>query len=156
MSVLGVSGSATTLFNAGLIVTGVLGTIFAIGLGRSLLFNGLLGRLGVANLILSSAALSAMGIFPRSHDVPHNVSSLVFFLLISLAILLIGIKLMTLSQKRWGMLSLTVVILVNVFQLVPWPWNGGAIPQLLSVLPWSLWTISFSFRLLMNPKPTSI
>ena len=156
LSVLGVKGSTTTLFNYGLILTGVLSTIFAIGLGRSLLLDGLLGQLGMASLILSSAALSIMGIFPRSTDIPHNFASLVFFLFISLAIFLIGIKLITLSQKTWGMLSLTMVILINVFQLVPWPWNGGAIPQIISVLPWSLWTLTFGVRLLMNPEPASV
>ena len=98
LSVLGIKGSATRLFNSGLILTGVLSAIFAIGLGRSLLLDGLLGQLGMASLILSSAALSIMGIFPRSTDIPHNVASLVFFLFISLAIFLIGIRLITLSH----------------------------------------------------------
>ena len=156
LSVLGVKGSTTTLFNSGLILTGVLSTIFAIGLGRSLLLDGLLGQLGMASLILSSAALSIMGIFPRTIGITHNCASLAFLLLISLAIFLIGIKLITLSQKTWGVLSLTAVILIATFQIVPWPWSGGAIPQSLSVLLWSLWTISFSFGLLMNPKPASV
>lgn len=156
LSVLGVKGSATTLFNSGLILTGLLSLVFAIGLGKSFLSSRLLGQLGMVGLALGSVALSAMGIFPRSIDIPHNCASLAFFLFISLAIFLIGLRLITLSQKAWGVLSLTVVILINVFQLIPWPWSGGAIPQLLSVLPWSLWTMTFGVRLLMKPESASI
>jgi len=156
LSVFGVKGSATTLFNSGLILTGILSLIFAIGLGKSLLSGRLLGLLGMVSLALGSAAFSAMGIFPRTTGILHNGASLSFFLLISLAIFLIGIRVITPSQKIWGALSLTVVILMVVFQIVPWPWSGEAIPQLLSILPWSLWTIAFGVKLLMKPKSVSV
>ena len=156
LSVLGVKGSATTLFNFGLILTGVLSLIFAIGLGKNPLSRRLLGQLGVASLVLGSVALSAMGAFPRTTGLPHNLASLAFFLFIPLAISLIGIGIISTSQKIWGALSLMAAILIVVFQLVPWPWSGGAIPQLLSVLSWSLWTIAFGVRLLMKPKSASI
>ena len=156
LSVLGVNGSTITLFNYGLILTGVLSTIFAIGLGRSLLSGRLLGLLGMVTLVLGSAALSIMGIFPRTIGMTHNCASLAFLLLISLAIFLIGISLITLSQKTWGVLSLTAVILIATFQIVPWPWSGGSIPQLLSVLLWSLWTLTFGVRLLRKSKPVYV
>lgn len=156
LSVLGVKGSATTLFNFGLILTGVLSLIFAIGLGKNPLSRRLLGQLGVASLVLGSVALSAMGAFPRTTGLPHNLASLAFFLFIPLAIFLIGIGIISTSQKIWGALSLMAAILIVVFQLVPWPWSGGAIPQSLSVLSWSLWTIAFGVRLLMKPKSASI
>lgn len=155
LSVLGVNGSATTVFNFGLILTGLLSFIFAIGLEKTFLSGRLLGRLGIISLVLGSAALSAMGIFPRTTGIPHNCASLAFFVFISLAIFLIGIMIIT-SHKIWGVLSLTVVILIGVFQLVPWPWSGGAIPQVLSGLPWSLWTIALGVRLLMVSKPVSV
>jgi hypothetical protein len=53
-------------------------------------------------------------------------------------------------------LSLAAVVLIAAFQLVPWPWDGGAISQLLSVLPWSLWIIAFSIRLLITPKSVTV
>ena len=78
LSVLGVKGSATTLFNFGLILTGVLSLIFAIGLGKNPLSRRLLGQLGVASLVLGSVALSAMGTFPRTTGLSHNLASLAF------------------------------------------------------------------------------
>ena len=155
ISVLGVRGSATTLFNSGLILTGVLSLIFAVGLGKSLL-SGRLGQLGMISLVLGSGAISAVGIFPRTTGLPHNCASLVFFIFVPLAIFLVGITEVTASPKIWGVLSLTAVILIAVFQLVPWRWSGGAIPQLLYCLPWSLWTIAFGVRLLMRPKVVNV
>ena len=156
LSVLGTEGSTATLFNSGLILTGILSLIFAIGLGKSLLSGQRLGQWGMISLVLGSVAFSAMGIFPRTTGIPHNCVSLAFFVFVYLAIFLIGIMAITASQKIWGVLSLTAVILIAVFQLVPWPWSGGAIPQLLSCLPWSLWTIAFGVRLLVRPKPVDV
>ncbi len=156
LSVLGVEGSAITLFNAGVILTGILSLVFAIGLWKSLLSGRLLGFLGMVSLVLGSLAFSGTGIFPRSTGMPHDSASLAFFLFISLAIFLIGIRVTTPSQKKWGVLSLAAVVLIAAFQLIPWPWDGGAIPQLLSVLPWSLWIIVFSIRLLITPKSVTV
>lgn len=158
ISVLGVEGSATMLFNWGLILTGVLSLIFAIGLRQNLL-SSRLGQLGIASLILGSMAMSAIGIFPRtielSHD-PHDAASVAFFMFIIVALSLISVAAITASQMRWGLLSLTAGVLVIVFWLVPWPWSGGAIPQLLICLPWSLWTIAFGVGLLVRAGPFNI
>ncbi|MBA7676813.1 hypothetical protein ES703_85058 [subsurface metagenome] len=155
ISVLGVEGSAAMIFNWGLILTGALSLIFAIGLGKDIL-SSRWGQLGKASLMLGSIAFSAMGIFPRTTDTPHNCASLAFFVFITLAILLIGITAMTTSQKKWGVLSVIVVTLIVVFQLAPCPWDGGALPQLLSCLPWSLWTIIFGVRLLVRSSPIEV
>ena len=155
ISILGVDGSATALFNSGLIVTGVLSLIFAIGLGKNLL-SSRLGQMGVVSLILGSMAFSAIGIFPRDIDLPHDLASVVFFIFIILALLLIGVAAITTSHKRWGLLSLTAAVLIIAFQLVPWPWSGGSIPQLLYCLPWSLWTIAFGMKLLGRVGPIDV
>ena len=89
LSVFGVQGSATTLFNAGLILAGSFSLVFAIGLGKYLLSGRWLGRFGIASLILGSVAFAAIGAFPRTAGVPHNLASLAFFTFIMLAIFLI-------------------------------------------------------------------
>ena len=155
LSLLGAEGSATMLFNSGLILTGFFSLIFALGLGKALLLGQRLGRLGIMSLALGSVALSLMGIFPRTSGIPHNSASLAFFTFISLAIFLIGIKEITTSQRIWGALSLAAAVLMVTLQLIPSPWNGGAIMQLLSCLPWSLWTIAYAIRL-FNAKPVEV
>jgi len=156
LSVLGVRGAATRLFNSGLILTGVLSLVFAVGLGKNLLSGQRLGQLGMISLILGSGAFSAMGIFPRTTGFPHNCASIAFLYSFIWLFFLIGIMDMTSSPKIWGFLSLTACVFVIAFRLVPWPWSGGAIPQLLSCLPWSLWTIAFGVGLLMRSKPVNV
>jgi len=102
ISVLGVEGSATMLFNSGLILIGVLSLVFAVGLGTSLLSGGLLGQSGMVSLILGSSAIAAMGIFPRTTGLPHDLASLAFFVFVALALLLIGAMAITTSQMLWG------------------------------------------------------
>ena len=150
ISVFGVEGSAKTLFNGGPILAGIVSVIFAIGLGRCLL-SGRLGQLAMVSLILGSIAVFDMGVFPRTFDFMHGASATVFFVCITLALLLIGVTAIAASQMTWGLLSITAGVLVAVPQLVLGPLSGGAILQLLAYLPWSLWTIAFGIMLLVSP-----
>ncbi|MFC1940129.1 DUF998 domain-containing protein [Chloroflexota bacterium] len=152
VSVLGIRGSTRMLFNWGLILAGVFSLIFAIGLRKRILLS-LLGQLGAASLVLGSIAFSGIGIFPRSIDLPHDLASIAFFVFIILALLLVGVAALIASRLGWGLLSLLAGTLILVFWLVPWPWSGGAIPQLLFCLPWSLWTIVLGIGLLVRTSP---
>lgn len=146
LSVFGVEGSSSGLFNSGLIASGIFSLIFAIGLTKNLFFTALPGRLGVWCLLLGSASFAAIGLFPRTTDIPHNLASLGFFLFVSLAIFFIGVQAMRELQTTLGVLSFIMVTLIVAFELAPWP--GGAIAQLITVLPWSVWTVVFSIMLL--------
>ncbi len=150
ISALGVEGSAKMLFNSGLVLAGILSLIFAIGLGWCFL-SGRLGQLAMVSLILGSIAVFDMGVFPRTFDFMHGVSTTVFFVFITLALLLIGVAAITASQMTWGLLSITAGVLVAAPQLVLGPLSGGAILQLLSYLPWSLWIMAFGIMLLVRP-----
>jgi hypothetical membrane protein len=146
LSVFGVEGPAIGLFNSGLIASGIFSLIFAIGLGKSSFFTALPGKLGVSCLSLGSASFAAIGLFPRTTDIPHNLASLGFFLFVSLAIFFIGVQTMRKSLAALGILSFLTVSVIVTFELSPWP--GGAIAQLITVLPWSVWTVVFSIMLL--------
>jgi len=152
---LGIVGSATTLFNLGYILTGVLSLIFAIGLRKSLL-SSRLGQLGAVSLILGSTMIPAIGIFPRTLVLLHNSASMAALVFIIMALLLVGVAEVTASQMRWGLLTLTAVALIIVVRLVPWPLSGAAIQQLLISLPWSLWTVVFGVRVLVRSSPVDV
>lgn len=156
ITVLGVEGPATMLFNSGLILIGLLSLVFAIGLGSSFLSSRLSGQSGLISLVLGSIGLSAMGIFPRTAGLPHDLASLAFFVLIALAMMLIGVRLITTSHILWGLLSLAAGVAMIAIQLSPWADTGGAISQLVSSLPWSLWTIVFAVRMIMRPRAVDI
>jgi len=146
ISVLGVEGSAATLFNWGLILIGLLSLIFAIGLWKSLVINRV-GRFGVASLFLGSISISLVGIFPRTINLPHDSASIAFYIFIALALLLVGIAAIIASQKAFGVLSIVGGILIVVILRAPWPWSGGTIEQVLACLPWSLWTVILGVRM---------
>ena len=147
ISVLGVEGSATALFNWGLILTGLLSLVFTIGLWKSLIISRV-GRFGVASLLLGSISISLVGIFPRTADLPHDSASIAFFILITLALLLVGVAAIVAGRRVFGVLSIVGGILIVVILRAPWPWSGGTIEQLLSCLPWSLWTVILGIRML--------
>ena len=150
LSVLGIAGSASILFNVSLIASGVLIIAFAIGLGKSLPSDQLLGRLGTLSLILSACAMCAIGIFPRTTGAPHNYASAAFFSLVPLSLFLIGAAQATSSQKASGVFTFICGVLIVVLQLVPWPWSGHAIPQMLSGILWSVWLIAFGIKLFIT------
>jgi len=147
ISVLGAEGSATALFNWGLILTGLLSLVFAIGLWKSLVISRV-GRFGVASLLLGSICISLVGIFPRTNDLPHDSASIAFFIFIALALLLVGVAAVFTSRRVFGVLSIVGGIFVIVILRAPWPWSGGTIEQLLACLPWSLWTVILGIRML--------
>ncbi len=152
LSVLGATGSTSALFNYGLMAVGILSLLFAIGLSRSGLLKERMGQAGIICLALGSIAMGIIGIFPRTTGAPHDAASLAFYAFTPLALFLIGAGIMTSAEKRLGLLAFAASILTIALVLVPWPWNGGAIPQALSYLPWSLWSIGFGTKLLIRPE----
>lgn len=153
LSVLGVNGTATAFFIWGLVLSALLSTVFAIGLVKSrFVQNRQIGRIGVISLILGSIALSLTGLIPRTTAVPHNVFSVAFFTLIPLGVFIIGISLLKSAQLLWGLFSIAIAILMVGLYLYPWSWRGGAILQLISILPWALWMVIIAARLLLRSR----
>jgi hypothetical membrane protein len=141
------------LYNGGLILAGLLGIIFAVGLGQCFL-SGRLGQLGTGLLILGTTAVFTMGVFPRTWDFIHGASTVTFFVCITLALILIGIAAMITSRTILGVLSVSAGILVAAIQLILGPFDGGAVVQLLSFLSWSLWMLALGIILLLSPLPS--
>jgi len=140
LSILGVEGPATGLVRWGFIAAGLLNLPFVLRLAKDLPQNPLT-RSGTWCLALGSLTLAGAGIFPRSMDLPHDISSIAFFVLVTMALVVIGIGATAAYRMAWGLVTLTAGVLMAIIQCVPWPWSGGAIPQVLAVLPWSVWTL---------------
>ena len=150
LSILGVKGSAARVFNYGLAVTGLLGLIFDIGLGKTLPAGQWLGQIFTVSLILGAVAFSAIGIFPRTMALSHKLASLLFFIFVSLAIFLFGIQAVFASHTLLGIMNLAVVVSMAFFQVMTRLRYGKAVPQLLSYLPCLFWTAGMGFWLLLG------
>lgn len=137
---------AASIFNSGLIVGGVLTTIFAIGL-MQILRKQVLGFLGTFTLILSTVSLCAIGVFPESAGRIHLYVSISFFALLAISLLIIGAAWVQESSQRYlGWFSvLTVVVAVIAAWAIPH--QGWAIPEIIGALAASVWAIVFGIKL---------
>jgi len=138
---------AALIFNFGLIIGGILASIFAIGL-MQILRKQVLGFLGTFTLILSTISLCAIGVFPESAGRIHFYVSISFFALLAISLFIIGAVLVLESSQRYlGLFSiLTVVVAVVAAWAVPH--EGVAVPEIIAALAASVWSIVFGIKLL--------
>jgi hypothetical membrane protein len=164
LSDLGVMPGATSaLFNYGLIVSGILGFIFATSLFRVmrvfeifssdgkphlLFYRGLGGALFFS---LACLALIAIGVFPENVKFVHTFASVAFFVMLIIALGRLGIGFWQVRQKPWAVFTL----LLGVVAAVPWLLlflvryvSGVAIPEFISAVAGGLWAGVFGFKML--------
>ncbi len=138
LSDLGVS-SVAILFNAGLIICGVFCTIFSIGFLISTDKKKWLRRIGSVILCLATIALIGIGVFSEDFGVLHFYFSVVFFVLLLIASLLLGASMMMDPElKMVGIIALSV----GAFGIISWllpRGHGVAIPEALSSFPAYIW-----------------
>jgi len=138
---------AALIFNSGLIIGGVLTTIFAIGL-MQILSEKFLGFLGTFTLILSTISLCAIGVFPESAGRIHFYVSVSFFVLLVISLFLIGGALILEASRYLGIFS----ILASVVAGAAWaiPHQGVAIPEIIASVAGSVLAIVLGIKLLQG------
>lgn len=143
------AGTATTalLFNGGLILGGVGGIVFGIGL--FLTAERLLARIGSVVYVVSLALMAGVGLFPQGQDL-HFPSASGFYMLFSLAAVVYGVGCLLAGDRRGTVLSVGAG-LFNLAGWVVWGATGSlarpglAIPELVgaaAVAGWTLWAAS--------------
>ncbi len=109
-------GGAAVLFNVGLIVGEVLGSVFAARVWQTM-GTGRAGRVGSLLLIFDAVALSLIGVFPESAGALHLYVFVAFFALLPLSLLALGAAvILEGGELRWGLLT----ILLGVFSALVW------------------------------------
>jgi hypothetical membrane protein len=145
-------GYVSTLFNSGVIISGALIAIFAIGL-KSTLPGLTRGGVGAIALILGAVALFFIGIFPETAGVIHTYVSTFYFVLVIIALLLIGSSMMReASQRSLGLFIFTTGLLtiapgIALAVIAGSSGVGGAIPELIVSLGVMVCTVILSVRL---------
>jgi len=139
------AGTALTvlLFNGGLIVGGLAGLVFAIGL--ALADTHPIRRLGAGAFALSMLAMAGVGVFPQ--DGPFHVEAAVsFYLLFSVAAMVYGTGQVLDGERREGLASV-LLSTANLGIWVGWLTNGGltrpglAIPEIAGAALVAVWTV---------------
>jgi len=147
-------GTASIIFNSSLVIDGILAFLFATGLREHLQPTSRLGRLGWLLFVLGTCALIGIGIFPKTLGRIHSVFSGSFFFLIPMSMLLTGIVVLKSFHKvlGWFTIALAVIGLCQLF--IPWPWEGEAIPNMISISAMMTFTLVFGIRLLRQSIAT--
>jgi hypothetical membrane protein len=141
-----VEGFSAAVFNSGLVFSGFLLSVFSTSLTH-LLPEGLLSRIGRGLFSLASVDLCLIGIFSENFGVLHFYVSVLFFTLLPLSLILMGVSLIKSSlYKRLGFIAL----LSSVFTIGVWllTWGGVAIPEFISALMGSVWCVVAGFYLI--------
>jgi hypothetical membrane protein len=143
LSDLGVDGLAALLFNTTLIAGGVMLIIFAVGLWSILKYR--LVRAGVMLLLLDGVALSAIGVFPETVGRIHLYVSIMFFVLLALSLLVLGVS--HIFEMHSIVIGLLGVVL-GLFSISVWlfQWQGIAIPEAAAYLAGAAWWITRGLR----------
>jgi len=146
LSDLGV-GEAASVFNSGLMAGGILTMVFAAGL--SMAFRGrALGRVGAVLLFFDAIALFGIGLFSEAAGVIHLYFSVAFFVLFPISLFLLGASAIVAGSKKFGIFTIAAGILAAL----PWAfsWEGVAIPETISALVASTWSVTQGARLYLG------
>ncbi len=146
-------GTASVIFNVGLLLAGILGIIFATAVRKIRMLDTPLGRIGTLLFLLDMFALCAIGIFPESTGTPHSVVSFIFFLLIPLSLLPIGSTIRKTSEKNLGLyvtLLGAMSLCLSPLLYISRPWGGNAIAEMFPCILTSMFSIVFGIGLLRD------
>ena len=146
-----VKGITGPLFNFGLCASGLLGFIFVLFGLFTYLGKSFVGKVGTLAFAAAAVALIAIGVFNESFSGIHQAVSVVFFVLVPISLFIITFAFVLANQKETAILTVGIGIvaalpwiLLFTFRYVP----NVAIPETISALAVSVWTITFSYRIL--------
>jgi len=140
---------AAVLFNSGLIIGGILGMMFAVGLMYTLR-EQTLKFIGVFILFLATVSLIAVGVFPETAGRIHFYVSVAFFTLFPVSLLFIGSSMVKeLSERTLGIATILfgVFAVVSAAPLVLTDVADIGIHELLAALSGSAWSIILGIEL---------
>jgi hypothetical membrane protein len=128
---------AFPIFNAGLIVAGLLGMFFGWALWESRTMKNNLGKFAAVLLVVDMAFLWGIGVFPMASGALHGISATSFFVLLPIVQLLIGISLYASSEKRIGLIMfLMAIVSFMAFPLffIPPPVGSNGIAEIIPAI----------------------
>lgn len=135
LSDLGIQRNTAILFNNGLMLGGILCLIFSLGLIK-ILSN----KTGAYLLGVSSLALIGIGLFPETIFSLHLLSSASFFILLTIALLIIGMNSKkNLFEKQIGSLALMLATIAISSTVFLFHLDGVAVSEACACFPAFVW-----------------
>ena len=150
-----VKGVTGPLFNFGLCTSGFLGFISALTGLFTYIGKSFIGKVGSLVFAAAAVVLIAIGVFNESFSGIHYAVSVAFFVLVPISLFIITYALVLAHQTRTAILTVGIGIvaalpwiILFVFRYVP----NVAIPETISALAVSAWTVTLSIRILRQTK----
>ncbi len=148
LSDMGVSATPN-LFNAGLIVTGVLSGIFALGVAHWI-GSDRSAHIGSAALIIGSFDVAVIGVITEAYGPWHFWVSAAYFVLVPIGYIFLSRNLWRKGKKIASSLSiaagLTVLIMMALRKVLTHD-GGVAVPETLSAMITNAWTLGLALML---------
>src|SRR5438876_9757749 len=117
LSDLGVSERISSpIFNFGLMSSGILFFVYGIGLFN--FFEGIIPKLGTLILLMTSIALSAIGVFNENAEPFHYYASAAFFLLFPISTIIFGGFFF--SSRMWWLATVSFFSFMVALLAVAW------------------------------------
>jgi hypothetical membrane protein len=150
------NGLASIIFNSGLVMAGILGLVFAMGIKKNGIFNSFLGNIRSIFFLLCACALVGIGVFPETTGDPHIVFTIAFFILVEISLLLMGITQLRSEQKRMGCFTIVLFIFglasIPLF-MTPKPTGDNAVAEIIPIISISIFLMVLGFKIFnMDPK----
>jgi len=142
------TATAAVLFNSGLIIGGILGMMFAVGLMYNM--RKQIESIGTFILFLAIVSLIAVGVFPETAGHIHLYVSVAFFALFPISLFFIGAPMTREPTERclgFVTLLLGVFAIISAAPIVLVSVDDVGIHELLAVLSGSAWAIVFGVKL---------
>ena len=151
LSDLGVQAGVTApIFNAGLVISGLLFLVFAVGLFQSA-GKSVVGKVGAFVLCLACVSLVCIGVFNESFNPIHFYVSVAFFVFMPISLLILVGAFWLKGQRKLGLFTLAI----GLVAATPWVLQytihyvpNVAIPEFVSGFAGALWTAIVSVKML--------
>lgn len=146
-----VAGITGPLFNFGLIASGILAFLFAV-LGLYNYFGeALVGKVGVYAFEAATLALIGIGIFNESFQGTHYILSVAFFVLAPISLFILTCAFWISRQRGMAVFTVSIGVAAALPWLLLFEFNyvpNVAIPEFISGLAVSAWTVVFGKKML--------
>jgi len=146
LSDLGVKEQSPFFFNIGMILGGLFGIFFSLGLLRVLS-----NKIGAFLLLVSSIALIGIGLFPETVVTLHFLTSAAFFIFITVAFLVLGLTIKhNQFERSVGVLALVFAVVALMSTVLLIPLDGIAITEALCCFPAFVWCMVVGIKMTVN------
>jgi len=146
-----VTGLTASIFNFGLLASGLLAFIFSVFGLLAYFRRNIIGKIGSLVFAAATIALMAIGIFNETFKPTHYIVSVGFFTLAPVALLILIGGFYLCKDRKTIVFTIFIAVIaavVWIVQLLLRSFPNVAIPEFVSGLAFSIWSVRMSKKML--------